>query len=165
MRVEPNRCIRGETTAIIYVKNIPILVDLEDLECLIQFRWFLTGSGRAVGTKYKNSHISLPSFIFGNYDQMYDHRDRDFRNNRKFNLRPCDYSQNAMNMEKHTRNVSGYKGVSWYEPTRKWQVNMKINKKLTKIGYFRDKREAVEAYNGAVKRHHEEFALIQEWRG
>ena len=64
------------------------------------------------------------------------------------NCRWVDKSTQAQNTRKlKSTNTSGYRGVSWYKGTGKWQVRITINSKIKYLGYFTDPEEGARAYD------------------
>ena len=90
--------------------------------------------------------------------KWYDHIDRNTLNNRKVNLRPCTASQNNMNQSKQSNNTSGFIGVSWSKEKQKWITYINMNKKLTYLGGFVDKDDAIKARLQAEANYYGEFA-------
>lgn len=76
-----------------------------------------------------------------------DHINGDGLDNRRCNLRVCTREENGQNRTRlQTNNTSGYTGVL----PRKgypglWQVQIKVNRKMLHIGYFKDKDLAIAA--------------------
>jgi len=89
-----------------------------------------------------------------------DHADRDKKNNRRNNLRPCTLSQNQSNKLVHRNNKSGYKGVSLHSQSDKWRAIINHNKKKISLGLFFSKEEAAKAYDEAARRLQGEFARL-----
>jgi len=87
-----------------------------------------------------------------------DHIDGNKINNRIENLRPATTSENCRNSRIGKNNTSGFKGVSWYAPCKKWKARLMINKKEKYIGLFKTLEEAVEAVKKAREELHGEFA-------
>jgi hypothetical protein len=50
--------------------------------------------------------------------------------------------EQASNTSKSRNNTSGYIGVNFHKPMKKWKANLRINYKRYTIGYFEDKKEA-----------------------
>jgi len=55
-------------------------------------------------------------------------------------------------------NKSGFKGVSFYRPTRKWQAHIRVNGKVRHLGHFADIQSTARAYDEATKKYRGEFA-------
>lgn len=90
-----------------------------------------------------------------------DHRDGDGLNNRRSNLRPATSAQQNYNQRIRRDNKSGYRGVSWYEPTQKWVVHIQMNGKAKYLGYFRCVTAAALAYAKAAAKLHGEFRRLR----
>jgi hypothetical protein len=83
-----------------------------------------------------------------------DHIDRCPTNNRIANLRPATRSENCQNTKIHKDNTSGYKGVGWHKQQAKWQAQIMINGKRSRIGLFTNLADAAAAYAAAAVRLH-----------
>ena len=83
-----------------------------------------------------------------------DHINMDKKDNRIANLRLATKSQNSQNTLISAANTSGYKGVSWSEPAKKWRANIKLNQKSKHLGVFDSKEEAHIAYRKAAQEMH-----------
>lgn len=161
MRLSPHESIVGETKAVFFIKGIPILVDREDLSFVLCHRWNRVGRVYSViQTRIWGRAVSLPQFLLENLDQMFDHKNRKYWDNRKVNFRPATSAQNKMNQRKKKENLSGYRGVSWHKRVGKWCVQIQVNKKKVNLGYYDKKEDAVTAFNEAVKKYHGEFAVL-----
>jgi len=95
---------------------------------------------------------------------MVDHINHNSLDNRKINLRLCTNSQNQMNVLKHKKSLSGYKGVSLNKETMKWISKIVFNKKTINLGYFIDKIDAAKAYNEKAKELFGEFACFSNFK-
>lgn len=93
-------------------------------------------------------------------NEQVDHINGDGLDNRKSNLRICNGSQNRCNKGKPKNNTSGYKGVTWHTPNKKWVAQIAVNGKHSYIGSFKTKEEAAKAYNKKAKELHGEFARL-----
>lgn len=107
--------------------------------------------------KYYNHRIiwllhnkEMPNYI--------DHIDGNPLNNKIENLRICNLTQNACNSSKRSDNTSGYKGVSWFKPHKKWRARISMYKKEYHFGYFDTIEKAVNAVTIGRKKVHQEFA-------
>jgi len=89
----------------------------------------------------------------------WDHKDGDGLNNQEENLRLCSHSNNLANRGPQRNNKSGYKGVSWFPLTNKWQWYVRKKGKRVAGGYVDTIEEAALAYNEAAKEHFGEFAF------
>ena len=86
-----------------------------------------------------------------------DHEDHDGLNNVISNLRVCGHGQNLGNSRLRTDNTSGYKGVQWYKPYRKWRSRIQFEGKNIHIGYHDDIEDAAAAYERKAKELFGEF--------
>lgn len=74
---------------------------------------------------------------------------------------PAQQSQNRGPFKSNCKKASKYKGV--YKTRQgNWQVKIFCNKKQIVIGTFEDELEAAHAYNVAAKKHHGEFACLNQ---
>ena len=73
-----------------------------------------------------------------------DHINRDVSDNRRINLRAVTHQQNNRNRAQIT---GKYKGVSWSKHAKKWRSTITVSGKLTHLGYFKEEKEAANAYN------------------
>jgi hypothetical protein len=165
---EPNK--KGDTmkTIDISTKKYPkavLVVDDCDYDELIQYAWYVIGSGKKpyagrlvnVGDKRKaitiHRHIMEPE-----RGQVVDHIDGNPLNNTRKNLRCCTQQQNLWNQGCRQASTSGYKGVSWHKRDKKWQVVMRIKGKVTHLGRFTCLMKAARVYDKAAIESHGEFA-------
>ena len=109
------------------------------------------------GKKYYNHriiwflhHKQMPDYI--------DHIDGNKLNNKIENLRICNLTENLCNSSIRKDNTSGYKGVSWFKPYKKWKARINIYGKEYHLGYFSKKNEAIEVAKQARLNIHKEFA-------
>ena len=87
-----------------------------------------------------------------------DHINGDGLDNRRSNLRACSRVENCRNLKKRSDNTSGFKGVQWDKERKRWTSIIYINGKLTRIGRFLKKLDAVNAYDKKAKEEFGEFA-------
>jgi len=87
-----------------------------------------------------------------------DHIDGNPSNNKIENLRLATRSENLGNTKIQKNNTTGFKGVSFYKRTCKFQSRIQKNKKLVHLGFFDTPEEAHEAYKQAAIKHFGEFA-------
>lgn len=88
-----------------------------------------------------------------------DHIDGDRANNRLSNLRLATQKANLRNQGKNAGNSSGVPGVYWVGRVNRWRAMCKTDRKIHHLGYFEEKRDAIEAAanfrrsNGFTERH------------
>ena len=102
--------------------------------------------------------VSMHSLITGY--PMVDHVNRNGLDNRRINLRPATLSQNSANRALFRNNTSGYKGVYWDRPQRKWMAVIMANGRRKRLGVFDDPVEAARAYNHAAAEAFGEYAWL-----
>lgn len=158
---------------ILLTKNQFAIVDDEDFEEVNKHKWC---SSFSIYTKCyvairvlpkkdndKKQMLLMHRFILNAPKEfMVDHINHNSLDNRKINLRLCTNSQNQMNVLKHKKSLSGYKGVSLNKKNMKWISKIVINKKTINLGYFTDKIEAAKAYNEKAKELFGEFAYLNK---
>ncbi len=120
------------------------LVDKEDYEKVMEFKWSLNGGyavGRFNNKKQNMSHLILNKPTGNN---IIDHKNQDRLDNRKNNLREITKSENAHNVKKTSFDTySKYKGVSYDKNTKKY-----ITKCMKKsLGSYVEEIEAAKAYD------------------
>lgn len=145
------------------MKMIPLtqgkvaLVDDEDYERLMQYRWF----AQRTGTEYRAARrtprvngkqgieylhrvvIEVPE------KAMVDHRNHDPLDNRKANLRICSNAENQMNSRIRPGKV--FKGISFIKG--RWRVRVQQHW----VGYFDSREEAARAYDKKAREVFGEF--------
>jgi hypothetical protein len=144
-----------------------LVVDDEDADKALRFKWFLLHNGHPRSTTTTNNrrwprgqYITLANLIMGNPPSGYewDHVDRNKLNNRKSNFRVATRAQNSHNIAVRKNTVSGFKGVS---RTRygTWNARIVANGvKRIHIGSFKTKEEAAKAYDKKAREFFGEFA-------
>lgn len=94
--------------------------------------------------------------------QKVDHINRNTLDNRKSNLRFVTQSQNMMNAVIRKTNTSGFKGVCFVSREGKWLATIWKDGKQKWLGYFKDKKDAAQAYNKAALELHGQYALLNK---
>jgi hypothetical protein len=87
-----------------------------------------------------------------------DHANGNKADNRISNLRLATRSQNNANKRRLSNNTSGAKGVSWKGSARKWQAQIRVDGRLSHLGYFGSIYDAANAYRTAAAKHFGVFA-------
>jgi len=156
------------------MKQIPLtkgffaLVDDEDFEFLMQWKWFVSKKkNQFVAESRVGSplvRVKMHRFIMQLSDKKMcvDHINGESLDNRRSNLRICTHAQNLRNKRLSKNNTSGFKGVNWNKNSDKWEVRIKTDGKSKCVGYFKCLLTAAKAYNEAAKKYHGEFARLNE---
>lgn len=139
------------------------IVDNEDFERLSSLNWSFT-NGYAAKKVKGNKNLFMHTFIMNcPKDKKIDHKNGNGLDNRKTNLRICTQAQNIANQKIGTRNISGYKGVSYFKAgkrLKRWVAKIVVNYRQKHLGYFDNKKEAALAYNEAAKKYFGEYARL-----
>ena len=135
------------------------IVDDEDFEYLSQFKWWSDGHGYAI-RKVKNKVITMHSVLLSPpRGKEIDHINRNRSDNRKNNLRVVTRQQNLFNSNKHSDNISGFKGINRHNLGKGyWRAKIFVAGKHKHLGLFNTKEEAARIYDTAAKKHFGEFA-------
>lgn len=141
------------------------IVDADDYDWLMQWKWYYSNNGYAVRNKPvagKRKTVLMHRLILNAPNGVpIDHADRNKLNNSKKNLRFCSSSENFQNRERQSNNTSGYKGVCQVI-RNKWLATIVVNRKQINLGCFNEILDAAYAYNQAALRHFGEFAVLNE---
>ena len=155
------------------MKEIPLtrgkvaLVDDEDYERVSKFKWHCTSEGYAATTLPRlNGHrktVWMHRYIMNAPDGIeVDHVRSGGLDNRRENLRLASHTQNTMNRPSDRGSLSRYKGVSFFKDGKKWHAEIQAHGKRIYLGRFISEIDAAIAYNEAAKKHHGEFAVLNE---
>lgn len=134
-------------------------VDDGDLNFVLKRRWYK--SQVRAGNYYAVTHdgVSMHRLILGTKKGvMIDHADGCGWNNCRSNLRVATQSQNMANAKKKLNATSRFKGVIFDKHNGKFVARIKIAKKITFLGAFRNEEMAARAYDFAAKQNFKEFA-------
>ena len=106
--------------------------DLEDYDKIKDYCWSLDKDGYVVsnlsGTKKHRIGVKMHRLLLPESEKI-DHIKHINHDNRKSELRPVTASQNNMNKNLSSNNVSGITGVSYSKTENKWIAHIGINKK------------------------------------
>ena len=155
---------------VILTRGMVAVVDDADYESVNSFNWCAAWNNHTK-TFYAMSHMNLDGkritvrmhrLILGidNPKIQGDHRNGDTLDNRRDNLRIASNSENGCNRKRRTDNSSGFKGVRFYIPNKKWLARIGIKGKRKHLGYFLTREEAYIAYKTAALSMHGEFARV-----
>lgn len=149
------------------------LVDDEDYDYLMQWKWKINNDGYAVA--YTRDHlfpghsrpIKIASLMHREIfkhplNLIVDHIDGDRLNNTRVNLRICTQSENSKNRCVPKNNKSGFKGVCWSKRSGKWVAQLTANGRVMHLGLFTCPTAAALVYNAAAIKHHGEFAKLNQ---
>ncbi len=154
-----------------------ILVDIEDLELVSKYRWYLNrqiskSSGdvsfyavtnirteRGGNQRSLKMHRLILGLDFGD-SRWADHKNHDTLDNRRKNLRPCSPSENAGNRNKMGGTSSKYKGVSFNLKNKNFVSQIVVDGKSVHLGHFKTQKEAAIQYDKAAFSAHREFASL-----
>ena len=141
------------------------LVDDEDYDMLMQYKWHLSVNIYAeANIKINNKWTTkrMHKFLINTPNKMeVDHIDGNGLNNQKSNLRIVTTSQNQMNRKKQNGS-SIYKGVYFDNNANKWCAQIYVNKKRIYLGLFINEKDAAIVYNEKAKELFGEFANLNE---
>lgn len=129
------------------------LIDEEDYPLVGQHRWHtrrcnhLWYAQRNVAAgPGKQKKISMHQEILGlGPGVLCDHKNGNGLDNRRSNLRPANYTQNAQNKSGRAR--SGFKGVYFFKRPKKWMAQITSGQNRLFLGYFHTAEEAAHAYD------------------
>lgn len=150
------------------------IVDTTNYDYLIQWKWSARWSKemksfyaiRSDRTTGRNITVLMHREILGlKYGDPRDgdHGLHNTLDNRRFvdgkeNLRIATRSENLYNQSPHSKNISGYRGVYWFKPMKKWSAMIIYERKRVFLGYFKDKEEAYAARRQAEKKYYGRFS-------
>lgn len=136
--------------------------DKEDFDKIKDYYWMINGNGYVVTSNNKKHMHRLIMGIDGKdwTKIQVDHvRGEHTKNdNRKFNLRVVNSSQNGMNKKTLSNNTSGHTGVYWKKSRNKWSVVIQVNKKSKYIGMYKNFEDAKRARKDAEDKYYGEYS-------
>ena len=141
------------------------LVDADDAERVLRYRWHLHSGGYAARARRAEDgpgsgpifmHRSLLNAPAGMAVRRRPGSSR--RDNRRANLRLATLSQSRAGASPRGDNTSGYRGVTWCKRYGTWQAQIQVAGKRHFLGYFSSKEDAARAYDVAAREAFGEFA-------
>ena len=140
------------------------LIDRGDLTLVTSYTWQLDVHGyvktdqRVAGVRHKLYMHRLIANVGD--DVEVDHRNRTRHDNRRSNLRPATRTQQSANQRLHSRNRTGYRGVSRIARNGMYYASIRIDKRTRNLGSYATAIEAARAYDRAALQTHGEFANL-----
>ena len=104
-------------------------------------------------------HRVIWKMVTGREPDHLDHINGCRIDNRLSNLREVSRNQNNRSIGITKANSSGYIGVRFSEKEKCWTTQITVERKRISLGRFKDKRQAVEAYNRKAIELHSHFAM------
>jgi hypothetical protein len=157
---DSNKIVKYKDYAVIFLYNQKGLkiaetkVDLDELREIKRYKWRLTNNGYVK----TGDNILLHRFIMNcSNNKVVDHINKDKLDNRKNNLRICEQTHNLMNSKISKDNKSGYKGVGFHKPSKKWRARITVDKKTIYLGLFNSKEDAIKARREAEIKYFGEY--------
>lgn len=114
-----------------------------------------------VGGKVQYLHRLLAGAGNG---ELVDHIDGDTINNRRSNLRRCDWSGSNANRQRKRTSRAPYKGIT-QTPSGRWLAQIMWRKQYHRVGLFDSAELAAAAYDQKAIELHGEFARINNIAG
>lgn len=159
------------------MKTLPLsqgmtaIVDDEDFEELNKYKWSFhrEKNGNIGGYAFRNKTVSPNKRITIKMHRELlhtppgmevDHKNGDGLDNRKENLRLATRQQNCANRKLFKNSIHGLKGVFQKLPCKNFYSQIRVNKKIIRLGVFETKEEAHQAYLEAAKKYFGDFANI-----
>jgi len=143
------------------------LVDDEDYEELMKYKWYLSTLGYPVKHKMESGvyKITLLHRLIMNAKKglVIDHINHNTLDNQKINLRECTHAQNMQNKISIT-GVSKFKGAYFNKDrkSKKWWSYIRYNNKKIFLGTFKTELEAAKAYNAKALELFGQFAHLNK---
>jgi hypothetical protein len=147
--------------------HFDILIDLEDVDRCKNISWSIQRIRYGKDKEYymyyaTNNKLGMLHRYLVNAPKgvIADHKDGNTYDNRKQNIRICDYTGNNRNAGLHVNNKSGHKGVIWYyyHDVNKWWASICVDRKIKSLGYYDDYEDAVKARESAEKKYYGEYS-------
>lgn len=115
-----------------------------------------------VAGKVRYAHRVAWAYVYGEWpDDEIDHLNCNRIDNRIANLRAANCGHNARNRRKTSRNISGFKGVSFNSKRGLWRAGIGFEGKRYNLGDFVTPEMAHAAYVKASHQLHGEFARAE----
>lgn len=103
-----------------------------------------------INNKNYYAHRLVWLYVYGEHPLHHiDHKNHNKNDNRFKNLREVTHKENHKNQSIPKHNTSGIVGVVWHKIAKKWNANIRIDKKLIHLGTFANKKDAIKARKDA----------------
>jgi hypothetical protein len=129
-------------------------VDAADYDRVAQFKWSAQRHGkhvyaiRNVTSKGITTTIRLHRFVVNaDHTEIVSHLNGDPLDNRRENLKVVVRGSSKTPKILAKNNTSGYRGVSFFEPARRWRASIAFKGRTRHLGYFGTAVEAARAYD------------------
>lgn len=156
--------INGNITKIIIYRNnnteiTEVLIDTEDLEKIKRYQWRVTNNNYIEA--YGLNHFLIHRYLLNTPSNMLvDHKNRNTLDNRKLNLRNCNYAENSRNKSKAKNNNSGNLGIFTLESEsfKYYHAAICVNNNRIYLGKYKLKEDAIKARERAELKYFKDFA-------
>lgn len=108
--------------------------------------------------KLLKTHRLIFLMFNGYLPECVDHINNNPADNRIENLRAATKAENCRNSRKQSDNKSGTKNVHWHGQAKMWRVQLTVDRKILRIGMFKDKELAELVAYEAREKFHGKFA-------
>jgi hypothetical protein len=143
-------------------KDYICFYDQEDHELISHYSWSVSSAGYGQ-TSIKGRTILMHRLIMDVVDsseKMVDHKNHDKLDNRRFNLRLCNASENRRNSRKIAVGSSIYKGCYWEKDRFQFHAQIGLGDRVKNLGRYSDERLAGKAYDRKALEVFEDFAYL-----
>ncbi|WP_206812132.1 HNH endonuclease [Paradesulfitobacterium ferrireducens] len=161
MKRNTNQYVLEEKVSKLILRDGTIsLVPTDAIEILKQYTWCREGTGYLMSRTHGKTVKIHRLLMNPKSDEYVDHKNGNPLDNRYENLRECRKQQNDFNAKIRSDNTSGYRGVSFHSPTRKWRAVINFNHRQYSLGLFENASDAAKAYNRAAAELFGDFARL-----